>query len=149
MAQRLQGGMIGLAMVVAMTGGLPTAAAATGLMTACSAEITANCKGVAEGRGRISACLFAHSNRLAPPCKAEVTKVSNSWAFKRAFPHPETLQGSEYEAELKKTCGPDLKRLCPGVASGGGRLLACLYAQGDHVSKACRAEEKSVIDHLR
>jgi len=122
---------------------LPNTAQADNLMGACEAEIAANCTGVSKGRGRISACLMAHDDKLSGACKTEVAKVSNSRTFKRYIPAGVwSLQGSKYEAGLRKACTSDMNKLCPSVKTGNGRILACLYSRSNSVSKACSSQVK-------
>jgi hypothetical protein len=40
--------------------------------------------------------------------------------------------------ELRAACGVDVKKLCTGVAPGGGRLIKCLTEHKDDVSEPCR-----------
>ncbi len=129
---------------------LATSALAAGLMSACEAEIAANCSGVSNGRGRVSLCLYAHGNRLSGACKTEVDKVTNSRAMKKNVPTGVlSLQGSQYEAGLRKACTSDANKLCPNVKIGKARILACLYSRLNSVSKACSSEAKMVLDQLK
>ncbi len=119
-------------------------------MEACSKDITSLCSGIKEGRGRISACLFAHSNKISAACKPELDKVTSSRMFERMIPNGiHTLNDTPYEAGLRKACDADFKKLCTGVAPGDDRLLACLYAWSTKVSKACRDEAKTVLDQIK
>lgn len=123
---------------------------ASELMTACSLDIETQCKGVSEGRGRISACLYGHDNKLTDACKPEVAKVTTGSMFKRMIPAGiRNLNDTPYEAELRKACSADITSLCKTVAPGDDRLLACLYAWGNKVSSGCRSEAKTVLDHLK
>jgi len=134
---------------VAFAGFSPPAVAA-GLMSACEAEIAANCGDVSSGRGRISACLYAHGGKLSGACKTEVETITNSRAIKRNVPAGIlSLQGSEYEAGLREACTSDANRLCSGVTTGKGRILSCLYSRSNKVSKSCAAEAKMVLDQLK
>ncbi|MDH3580216.1 MAG: hypothetical protein OEM91_06270, partial [Hyphomicrobiales bacterium] len=104
---------LAIAMSVGALASLATPALAAGLTTACEAEIAANCSGVSNGRGRISACLYAHGDGLSGACKTEVDKVTNSRAVKKNVPAGVlSLQGSEYEAGLRKACTSDANKLC-------------------------------------
>lgn len=142
--------VIALGLVLPLATGVATPAKASDLMTACSADISSLCKGVSKGRGRISACLYAHSNKLSAACKPELAKVTTGSMFERMIPAGiRNLNDSPYEAELRKACAADISSLCSNVAQGEDRLLACLYAWGDNVSKACKAEAKTVLDHLK
>lgn len=42
-------------------------------------------------------------------------------------------------AAAGRTCSPDIKRFCAGVASGQGRIKACLDEHLDELSDGCRA----------
>ena len=123
---------------------------ASDLMRICSPDIASHCKGVTEGRGRISACLYAHSNKLSPACGPELAKATHSSMFERFIPADiRNLNDTPYEASLRKGCAADIKSLCSTVAPGEDRLLACLYAWNHRVSKTCRDEAKIVFEHLR
>ncbi len=139
-----------LGAVLILGSGTVSPANASGLMEACSKDISSLCGGIKEGRGRISACLFAHSNKISAACKPELDKVTTSRMFERMIPNGiRTLNDTPYEAELRKACGSDFNKLCSGVAAGDDRLLACLYAWSTKVSKGCRTEAKTVLDQLR
>ena len=43
-----------------------------------------------------------------------------------------------------KTCQPDFARLCSGVESGGGRILACMETNLDALSPECRTSVQSI-----
>ncbi len=125
--------------------GLPGTAQAKNLMAACAAEIAANCSGVSKGRGRISACLYAHGDRLSGACKTEVTKVSESRLFRRNIPTGVlSVQRLEFEAGLRNACASDTDKLCSGVKTGNGRILACLYSRSNRLSKTCSSEAKMI-----
>ncbi|MES0810836.1 hypothetical protein ABLO27_15235 [Roseibium sp. SCPC15] len=123
---------------------------ASGLMTACSTDIASLCNGVREGRGRISACLFAHDNKISTSCRPELTKVTTSRMFEKMIP-PDVLKmrNTPGEAKLRQVCAADINSRCKGVPPGKGRLLACLYAWSNKVSQPCHAEAKSVLEHLK
>ena len=128
--------------------GLPSSVAVADMMSACKTEISAKCAGVSKGRGRIAACLYAHGNQLSGGCKTEVDKVSNSSAAKRYVPAGIlSLQGTEYEAGLRKACTADAKKLCPSVTIVN-RVLVCLYSRVNKVSSGCKSEAKRVLDQL-
>lgn len=44
----------------------------------------------------------------------------------------------ELQAELRKQCEADAKRLCPFVIPGGGRIFRCLEAHNSDLSAGCR-----------
>lgn len=39
--------------------------------------------------------------------------------------------------QLREDCGPDIKRLCPGMRPGGGQLMGCIQSKKDQLSKTC------------
>ncbi len=130
-------------LAIALTA-LPATARA-GLISACKAEISANCADVTKGRGRISACLMAHEDKLSGGCRGEVVKVRESRTFQRYVPGGfEALPGWAQNAGLRQACASDVTRYCPRVKLGDGRLLACLYARLNSVSKTCSTEAKTV-----
>ncbi len=140
--------MLGLVLTIEMGAASPVYAA--GLMDACSADIASLCKDINKGRGRISACLYAHSNKVSAACKPELSKVTSGSTFERMIPAGiRNLNNTPYEAGLRKICAADIKAFCPDVAAGEDRLLGCLYAWSNRVSKACRTEAKTVLDQLK
>jgi Cysteine rich repeat len=40
---------------------------------------------------------------------------------------------------IRRACGPDFRTYCAGVRPGGGRILACLEANGPYLSRQCRS----------
>ena len=142
----LFGAVIVLVIVAAPTG----KAHASSLMTACKADVASLCNGVREGRGRISACLFAHGKKLSGPCRPELTKVTRSRTFKKLVPADlNGLQGSERDAKFRQACAGDIRSHCGGIGSATDRILACLYAWSNRLGKACHAEAKAILSGMR
>jgi len=120
---------------------------ASGLMSACKADLASLCSGVKEGRGRLSACLFAHDTSVSGTCKPELEKVTNSSTFKTMLPASlNDLHGTEQAADLNKTCNNDIKAQCGGIGPGTERVLACLYSHSASISKPCYAKAKALIE---
>ena len=104
------------------------------MLTVCAADISQFCSDVGKGRGRISACLAAEIDRLGSGCKAEVMRVM------RGPLTPKEVRGAlnpGFKVALPQSCAASAKSLCPGVPTGDGRVLACLYARADRVPKPC------------
>ncbi len=52
---------------------------------------------------------------------------------------PEEAAGGRMNLlRIKKACEGDVKKLCPDIRPGGGRLLQCLRGQPDSLSPGCR-----------
>ena len=51
-------------------------------------------------------------------------------------------------AEVKKYCGPDIERLCPGVQPGGGRIIKCLKANEMGISVGCAKTLKKMKSQM-
>ncbi|MEP2759012.1 MAG: hypothetical protein ABJP66_08105 [Hyphomicrobiales bacterium] len=120
------------------------------MMKACKTEISAQCKGVKNGRGRIAACLYAHPNKLSGSCKIEVDKVSTGRTVKLVIPAGVwKLSGSPYEGNLVKACTGDAQRLCSGASRDKHRQLACLYSQSNKISGSCKQTAKRIINQLK
>ena len=88
---------------------------------ACEDDIVSYCGAVRPGQGAILRCLQANKATISPGCQ-------------------EVLQGArEKEAEFRKACGKDAKKLCKGIPQGQGRVLACLASRRAELSPACQA----------
>ncbi len=88
---------------------------------ACRDDAARVCPGVPRGEGRVIECLRSGWYSLSPPCQTAL------WA------------AQEKKDQFESVCGDDAARLCPGVAPGEGRLLACLESRASEVSAVCRA----------
>jgi len=87
---------------------------------ACAADAEKYCKDFPAGTGARLSCLAQQPSRLEPACERVVKRLRG-----------EASSGIE-------ACRADAKKLCRGVAPGGGRLVACLQARRDDLSSACR-----------
>jgi hypothetical protein len=52
-------------------------------------------------------------------------------------------------ARAEDACRADVEKLCAGIPSGGGRTAACLKANADRVSPACKAQLASVAQKVK
>lgn len=50
--------------------------------------------------------------------------------------HAQQIDRAQAQA-LRAACEADIKRLCPGVSPGGGRLLACVKEKPEQLSAPC------------
>lgn len=53
-----------------------------------------------------------------------------------AAPPAAAQQASTFRM-LRQACADDVRKLCPGIAPGGGRLKKCLEEKSEQVSEAC------------
>jgi hypothetical protein len=56
-------------------------------------------------------------------------------------PYPPADYGADYERGPEPAwiaCRPDVRRYCPRVLPGGGRILSCLAGNKDRLSYGCR-----------
>ncbi len=109
----------------------PAEVAAEGVVetvaTGCEKELTAYCKGVTPGEGRILACLYAHMDKLSGQCEYAL--------FDAAAQLEQAVAVLTY---LASECGDDLEKLCVDVPAGEGRLLDCLNKNKKNVSSRCK-----------
>ena len=109
----------------------PTEAAVEGVIetvaTGCEKELTAYCKGVTPGDGRILACLYAHADKLSGQCEYAL--------FDAAAQLERAIAELTY---LANECGNDLEKLCVDIPAGEGRLLNCLNKNEKKVSQRCK-----------
>lgn len=132
---------------ILLTSAPATSVRASSLMSACKVDVDTLCNGVREGRGRISACLFAHGSKISGTCKPELTKVTSSGTFKKMVPAGlNGLKGTERDTRFRQACAGDIKSHCGGVGSATDRVLACLYAWSNRLTKPCHAEARAMLE---
>lgn len=87
----------------------------------CEAEIQQYCPDSLSGEDR-RRCMAQGIKRLDPPCQQIVRQRLVRWR----------------EAEGHKlACVEDVKRVCPTVQPGDGRILQCLQEHEQHLSEPC------------
>jgi hypothetical protein len=101
---------------------------ASALKANCAKELVAQCKGVAEGRGHLLACLYSRESKLSPKCSDTVYGSMERWGMMLAA-----------LANVTRVCEADARRLCNGVQPGNGNLIDCLGAARKSVSAKCNA----------
>ena len=99
----------------------------------CRTEIDTYCKTVTPGKGRILACLYAHSEKLSNRC--EYALYDAAAQLERA------VAALTY---LANECDDDLEKFCSSVQPGEGRLLQCLEKNKKKVSGRCKSAMKDV-----
>jgi len=125
------GAMIICAGAAFAEGGGPGEAMARGLVdtvaNGCKKELTAYCKDVTPGEGRVLACLYAHEDKLSGQCEYAL--------YDAAAQLDRAIAALTYMAN---ECGKDLDKFCSNVPPGEGRILDCLKKNDQKVSKRCK-----------
>ena len=99
----------------------------------CEKELTSYCSNVTPGKGRILACLYAHSDKLSGQCEFAL--------YDAAVQLERFVAALSY---LANECGDDLDKFCSGVEMGEGRLLKCLDDNAEKISGRCTQALKDV-----
>jgi hypothetical protein len=86
----------------------------TAALKTCVPDIRSQCGG-AEGELRRN-CIKSRFKEFSLPCQLALVKL----------------------AALKKACKADVKRNCPGIVPGGGRIEACIKDHFEDMSAACK-----------
>lgn len=98
----------------------PVAASAQGAgAQACNGDLQRFCAGAQQGGGQVAQCLTAHQDQLSPGCRDFLSRLRASGR-------------STFSA-----CRGDVRRLCPGIQPGGGRIIGCISAKRDQLSPGC------------
>jgi OOP family OmpA-OmpF porin len=92
----------------------------------CSKEVNSFCEQVPMGGGRVMNCLFDHEAQLSSGCTQAISEGESA------------IEAALGDANFfGANCADDMQRLCPGVAAGGGRLLACLMDNINNTELRC------------
>ena len=85
------------------------------------------------GSGRLTACIYAHEDKLSDSCDAAVAETADviNVLFNRL-------------RNVRLQCAGDVAKLCDEVAIGEGRIFACLHENKASLSDGCG----EVIDHV-
>jgi Golgi apparatus protein 1 len=131
MRSNLQSRWIGVAALVLGAYTLP--AQAQSIFQACEMDIDHFCANVTPGSGRLTACIYAHEDKLSDSCDAAIAETADviSVSFNR-------LRNARLQ------CAGDVAKLCDEVAVGDGRIFACLHENKASLSDGCG----EVIDHV-
>jgi hypothetical protein len=100
-----------------------------GLAPNCRAEIKQLCQGVEPGGGRMRKCFKENEGKLSPACRQQIEEHRG--------------RAKERTHALKAACEGDVKRFCPNLEPGGGRIGGCLKEHSNELSEGCaRAMEQ-------
>ncbi|HET8720609.1 MAG TPA: cysteine rich repeat-containing protein [Nitrospira sp.] len=74
-----------------------------------------------------------------PAYSADSPKVSTNDSSSEGGQSPEQAAGGQHNLQvMRKACDEDVKKLCPDIRPGGGRILQCLHGHESSLSPACR-----------
>ena len=80
----------------------------------------------------VTPCVFSDSGYAADPPQGSPKESPREQS-------PEEAAGGTHNLQLmRKVCDEDVKKLCPDIRPGGGRILQCLRGQESNLSPACR-----------
>ena len=99
----------------------------------CNKEINTYCKAVTPGEGRVLACLYAHSDKLANRCEYAL--------YDAAVQLERAVAALTY---IANECRDDIRTYCSAIRPGGGRILRCLESNEDKISDRCMRAAKDV-----
>jgi len=89
----------------------------------CLVEIKQLCQGVQPGGGRMKKCIQDNEGKLSPACRQQIEE------------RRERAKGRLQE--VKAACEGDVKRFCPNLEPGGGRIRGCLKEHSQELSAGC------------
>ena len=99
----------------------------------CEAEVQQYCPDSPEGEDR-RRCVVQRLKRLDAPCQQIVQQRLVRWREAEGYKH---------------TCIEDMKRVCPTVQPGDGRILQCLQEHEQDLSEGCYQSPPKGRLHLR
>ncbi len=131
MSSNLHSRWIGISALVLGASILP--AQAESVFNACEVDIDHYCADVTPGSGRLTACIYAHEDKLSNSCEAAVAETADviTVIFNRL-------------RNVRLQCAGDVAKLCDDIAMGDGRVFACLHKNKAALSDGCG----EVIDHV-
>jgi hypothetical protein len=91
-------------------------------MDVCSVDLYRLCPDVKPGGGRINACLSDRYADVSSSCRAYLDRIKDA---------------RNQVTALRDACRADVERLCVGVQSEAGPLVACLQEHEQGLSPAC------------
>jgi Cysteine rich repeat len=138
----------------------PSQAQINAVRQACRSDYQSYCSSVPTGGSAALACLQQNAQSLSGPCQRAVSAVGSSApsaqsqrpaapgmpasgvptaAAPASRPPPPPLSPRQEAFLLRRSCGPDFRAYCGDMAPGGGRIIACLEANGPSLSRQCRS----------
>lgn len=118
----------GLALVLApLVASSAEVSVADMVLDGCRKELVDHCSKVKPGRGRIVACLYAHSDKLSDQCSLVLEiGVVQLRLILSAVSH------------VVDQCQYDLDKYCGGVEIGSGRMYQCMSKNRTNLEQKCK-----------
>jgi hypothetical protein len=83
--------------------------------------------------------ICARSWMIDSAYSADPPQVSPKDGSSQTEQSPEEAAGGKQNLQrLRKACDEDVKKLCPDIRPGGGRILQCLHGHESSLTPACR-----------
>jgi hypothetical protein len=112
--------------------------AAQSVLESCVKDIKTYCSDVTPGNGRLSACIYAHEDKISDKCDVATDNISTllDWFLE----------------EVRNTydqCANDVQKYCAGTKFGGGRILSCLAENTSQINNGCKKAISGYSERLR
>jgi cysteine rich repeat protein len=135
----------------------PSQAQVSAIRQSCRADYQTYCASVPPGGSASLACLKQNAQSLSPACQRAVNAIGGAAPSAPSQgaapapaapatagpapgrPAPPPMTPRQELGLIRRACGPDFHTYCAGVRPGGGRILACLEANGPYLSRQCRS----------
>ena len=121
------------------------------IKSACRGDYMNVCASVPTGTQASLQCLQQHSSQVSSGCQSALAAVAPAPAAAAAPAAPAApaavaapaaaapLSQREKAQLMRRDCGGDFEKFCPGVALGGGRGSACLKMHASDLSASCKS----------
>ena len=108
------------------------------VVNSCKIELVDYCSRVTPGRGRVVACLYAHSDKLREDCSLaiEIGVVQLNLVLSAV-------------SHVVDRCQNDLDKYCGDVEIGGGRMYQCMSKNKANLEPTCMAAFQVAEEDLK
>jgi hypothetical protein len=135
------------------------------IKSACRGDYMKVCASVPTGTQASLQCLQQHSSQVSSGCQGALSAVgpappaptapaaaaapgAPAATAAPAASAPAAAPASQPGGHpLRRDCGGDFEKFCPGTGLGGGRAVACLKAHASELSASCKTALASMAQH--
>ncbi len=112
--------------------------AAQSIFDNCTKDLEIYCSQVTPGNGRLSACIYAHEDKISDECDAATENLSTllDWF----------LETVRYAYDQ---CADDARKYCAGTEFGGGRIFSCLAEKSAQLTDGCKEAVSKYSERLK